>query len=118
VGPRACLDGREKLALTWKRSLILLARGDSLYRLSHPGPRLMNVDIENDPIKPSKCRFYEMSIIVIGTERDVDISVTNGSTVGVRIVSKIFKNLLFQAHVPMAEVLISSSILSDTPMHS
>ena len=38
----------------------------------------MNVDIENDPIKPSKCRFCEMSIIVIGTERDVDISATNG----------------------------------------
>jgi hypothetical protein len=58
------------------------------------------VDIENDPIKLSKLRFYELFIIVIGRERAVDISVTNGSIFGVTIVSKIFKILLFQAHVP------------------
>ena len=100
MGPRACLDGREKLALTGNRSPNLLSRSDSLYRSSHPGPRLTNVDIENDPIKLSKLRFYELSIIVIGRERDVDISVTNGSIFGVTIVCKIFKILLFQAHVP------------------
>jgi hypothetical protein len=73
---------------------------------------------KNDPIKPSYCRFYELSIIVIGRERNADFSATNGSTVGVIIVSKSFKILLFQAHVPMAEVLISSFILSHTKMHS
>jgi hypothetical protein len=38
---------------------------------------------------------------------------TNGSTVSVRIVSKSFKLFLFQVHVPMADVLITSSIVSE-----
>ena len=45
---------------------------ESLYRLRHPGPRLMNVDIESDPLKPTKCRFYESSIIVIRRKRNAD----------------------------------------------
>ena len=62
----------ENLAPTGIRSPDRVARTESLYRLSHPGPRLMNVDIENDPIKLSQCTFYEYFIIVIGREWIVD----------------------------------------------
>ena len=78
----------------------------------------MNVDIKNEAIKPSLCRVYELFIIVIGRERNADITATNGSTISVRIVSKSFKILLFQVHVPMAELLISSYFLSEIQMHS
>jgi len=78
----------------------------------------MSVDIESDPIKPTKCGFYESSIIVIRRKRNADFWATIGSTFSVRIVSKSFKILLFEAHVSMAEMLINSSILSATMMDS
>jgi hypothetical protein len=118
VGHRAALEGCGKSCPTGIRSPNHLDRSESLYWLSLPGPRQMNVDIQNDPIKPSKCRFYKLCIIVVGRERNADFSATNGGTISVRIVSKSFKLFLFQVHVPMAEVLISSSFLSRITMHS
>jgi len=82
------------------RSPNRLARSESLNRLRHPGPRLMNVDIKNEAIKPSLCRFYELFIIVIGRERNADFSVTNGSTISDRIVSKSFKIFYFRSMFP------------------
>ena len=76
------------------------------------------MDLQNEAMKPSLCRFYELFIMVIGTERNADFGATNGSTISVRIVSKSFKILLFQVHVPMAELLISSYFLLEIQMYS
>ena len=78
----------------------------------------MNVAIQNDPTKPPQCGFYELFIIVIGREWNANFSATNGNIFSVRIVSKSFKIVLFQVHVRMADLLITSSILLDKMMHS
>ena len=49
---------------------------------------------------------------------ECSFSATDGNVFIVRIVSKSFKILLFQVHVPIADLLITSSILSDKKMHS
>ena len=54
----------------------------------------MNVDIKNEAIKPSLCRVYDLFVIVIGRKRNADFSATNGSTISVRIVSKILKSFI------------------------
>jgi len=56
-------------------------------------------------------------IIVIGRETNADFSATNSRRVSVGIVSKTFKLLLFQVHVPMAGVLIPSSIQTQNFVH-
>jgi hypothetical protein len=60
--------GPENLDTTGIRSPNRLHSNESLYRLSHPNPRLMNVDIINDPIKPSYYRLYNLLITVMGRE--------------------------------------------------
>jgi hypothetical protein len=57
-------------------------------------------------------------IIVIGREWNADFSATNGNIFSVRILSRSFKIILFQVHVHMADLLITSSILLDKMMHS